>query len=509
MGTFNDIRARFEMAINEVAKWKESMQTAYNGFKQGGRWIEPKTGEIMRCEFDPEEPENDIADFLMLSGIKADDYSIEPANYSGKFDSWGVTFNKPISFYGKDIKPNVAYAVINAVDFSGKGPQIIGDKDLTPDKLGLPGTFQSQTALIDSAKASISRTITQPDYIEFCHKLIDAVATQKESFNDVSKIEGIKQEFIINYDLNEYADKIDAKSIKTIEKDFGEILGGIFMFSLIGEDGSGVTFPQESNLKLVDFFFDGLAISSKAGKGAKASSSGYVAAIESAIKQANWQPTVEELDVLDKLLRPLVAKPSEPDNSIFLKGSRSSGTFSNSVRLFNAHLDSKSAWSYWIDETRMPAGNLNRDAIVQSFIDLKENGKLNKTISNFTRMTNIKSSGGKNGKLVNALIKARNEKQSVQALNDILDQGLYDILIGLILYGASKELQVVINNQYGDALTSIINKSTTVKQLYLDFKIKKDQIKFTIKAMENSNFKLGTLNGIDSWKTKAISIYMA
>ena len=89
---------------------------------------------------------------------------------------------------------------------------------------------------------------------------------------------------MIDYNLSEYVGKIDPKSIKTIQKDFGEVLGWIFMFNLIGKTGSGLKFPTESNLELVDFFFNGLQISSKAGKGAKASAGGYITAIENSMK---------------------------------------------------------------------------------------------------------------------------------------------------------------------------------------------------------------------------------
>lgn len=509
MSTYQDIRTRFQIALNEkLAAWKQDMQTTYLTFKPNGRWVEPKTGELIRAEFDNEDPEADIEKFLALAGINPAEYSIQTGNFSGKFDSWGIKFKTDKNFFGKSLKRGETWAIINAVDFSSGNPQVIGDKDLTPDKLGLPGSYSTQQAIINAATEALNSKINQPDYINFCNELIKASTQHPQEFKTVDEIEGIKADYFIKYDLSKFMELIDAKSIKAIEKDFGEVLGGIFMFSLIAETGSGLTFPKESNLEMVDFFFNGLAISSKAGKGARASSSGYIAAINRAKKDGKWIPTPEEDETIQKVLMPLSQSANEPKNTEFLKRSRSSSTFSNTIDLFNIHLSQNSAWSDWIQATGITSGNLNRDALIQSFITLKENNNLWKTLSAFLKKVNIKSSGGRLGKFTNQLIKARNEKQAQAALDQILNQGHYDILIGLILYGCSKELEQVVNKKYGDTLTSIINKSTQVKQLYLNFKIKKDQIQFSIKSMENAEFKLGTLNGIDSWGVKAITIYI-
>ncbi len=511
--TTNDIRGRFATALvlreSKLAAWKQDMSTTYSTFKSNGRWVEPKTGEIVRAEFNQDNPEEDIKKFLSLSGIAPEEYSIETGNFSGKFDSWGITLNTDKDFFGKTLKRGETWAVINAVDFSGGNAQIIGDKDLTPDKLGLAGNYATQQSIIKAAEEAIRSSIpTQPDYINFCTNLIEASTKYKTTFKTVDDIEGVKQDYIINHDLSAFVDLIDPKSVRAIEKDFGEVLGGIFMFSLVGEHGTGLTFPKESNLEMVDFFFNGLAVSSKAGKGAKASASGYIAAINRTMKDAKWVPTPEESETIEKVLKPLSEPANEPKNTEFLSRSRSSSTFSNTVNLFNIHLGSNSSWSYWLKSTGMSAGNLNRDAIIKSFITLKENGNLQKTLSKFLSMVGISSSGGKLGSFVNALIKAKDEAQATSALDNILENQHYDILIGLILYGSSKELQKVVNAKYKDSLTSIINKSTSVKQLYLNFKVKSNEIRFGVKSMENSEFVIGSLNGIDSWGIKSITIYI-
>jgi hypothetical protein len=503
----------FVLELNESAKlsrWVELQKAAFETYKPNARWISPKTGEILRAEIDSSNPEEDITNFLSFCGINKSDFTISSGNYSGKFDSWEIKFKTKQDFFGKTLDAGSSFGIVNSIDTSKGVKQVIGDKDLTPDKLGLAGDYPKQSIIIDKSKTAIKQSINDITYQNFCLALVDSVSSYKPVFTTVDDVEGVNQDFSISYDFSEYLAKIDPKSIKTIEKDFGEILGGIFMFNLIKETGTGLTFPTASNLELVDFFFNGLAVSSKAGKGAKASASGYINAINRSMKIANWVPTSEENLVIDKLLKPLSDVAKERNNDKFLKRSRSSSTFSNSVNLFNLHLnEGNTGWHYFLSESGLNGNSINRDDIVQSFIDFKTKNSLHKFLSTFTKLTNLNTSDrGKSAALLIPFMNSKNEKQAHDALDKILSAENYDLLIGLILYGCSKQLQTVVNTNYSHVLTSIINKSLSVKQLYLDTKINKNLILFSMRAMENSNFELGTLNGIESWGIKSITISM-
>ena len=512
MSTFNDIRTRFQVALNEASKlsaWKKDMHVAYQTFNPNGRWVEPKNTEIVRAEFDIENEEEDIEKFLSIAGINPNDYDLVTGNYSGTFNSWGVKMKKDYDFFGKKLESGKEYAIINALDFSGGSVKVIGDKDLTPDKLDLSGSYKSKESIISSATSAIERNVTNPDYQNFCIDLIKAVSEYEKIYDTVDDVHGSNEDFSITTDLSKYRELIDAKSIKAIEKDFGEILGGIFMFNIIADPGSGLSFPSESNLALVDFFFNGLAVSSKAGKGAKASASGYISAINNSMKASNTSLSVKESEAIEKVLKPLEQAPNEPKNTTYLNRSRGSSTFSNTIDLFNIHLKGGSSWNFWTKSTKLNRGNINRDAIIQSFVDLKESNNLHKTLSKFVSMTDLNvGSSGKLNYLIIPLIKSKNEKDAQIALDKILEEKEYDILIGIVLYACSKELQKVINQNYSETITSIINKSLSVKQLYLDMKIKSNLIKFSIRSMETGKFLIGTLNGIDTWGMKALPIYM-
>jgi hypothetical protein len=439
------------------------------------------------------------------------DYTISTGNYSGKFDSYELKFNKEQDFFGKKLAKGDKYGIVNAVDTSKSGVvQVIGDKDLTPDKLGLAGDYPKQAIIIDKAKSAIKSKVSNQIYQDFCLELVDAVSNYTPAFNSVDDVEGINKDFSITHDFSKYIAAIDPKSINTIQKDFGEVLGGIFMFGLIKETGTGLSFPKESNLELVDFFFNGLAVSSKAGHGAKASATGYINAINRSMNIANWVPTAEENEAITNVLKPLSTEAKERANTKFLTRSRSSSTFSNTVNLFNIHLRNtkNSAWNLFLSATGLSSDNINRDDIIQAFIDLKDKGQLYKFLHGFISSTSLSSTGGKAGKFLLPFINSRNEKQASDALDAILEAQEYDLLVGIILYGCSKQLQTAINDKYSSTITSIINKSLSVKQLYLDAKIGKGLIKFGMRAMENSDFMIGTLNGIDSWSSRAISISM-
>ena len=92
MSTYNDIRVKFENAIkvneSKLTVWQQGMKDVYSVIKPKGRWITPKSGEILRAEIDPNDSEGAIEEFLTACNIQPNDYSITSGTWSGKFDSW-------------------------------------------------------------------------------------------------------------------------------------------------------------------------------------------------------------------------------------------------------------------------------------------------------------------------------------------------------------------------------------------------------------------------------------
>ena len=503
------------LELNEEAKWVQSLRAAYYSFSGSESYfVEPKTKkgvqELIRADFALGEfnaEEDNIIKFISMQGIDESQYSIRAATeHSGSFPSFYVKFNQQIEWFGKAIDISKEYAFVSAIKTKGDKLRVIADKMTTPDSMKLTGNWLTQKSIIDAANTSIKSNISEIDYQNFMIELVELCSNAKSEYTSVDDLEGVKSTHIINGDLDKWVDLIDPGSVQSIQKDFGEVLGGIFMFSLLREKGEGLTFPEASNLELIDFFFNGLAISSKAGKGAKASSTGYIKAIERSMKIGEWTPSEDEQKVIDDILKPLSIERKEPKNTQWLTKSRSSSTFTSIIDLFESFLlgTGENGWSYFRTFCTDPINSINRDTIVNVFIEQKEKNSL----LNFVKGLQKAAPFNTTKKELLALIKAKNEKQAQSALDVIIKNKSFDLLIGSILYTSSKQLQEVINSEYLETLTSLINKSLSVKQLYLDLKLKKDSIEFNIRAMENSQFEFGTLNSVEKWSNNKITISM-
>lgn len=526
MSTVGDIRARFEAAMNRAINennspmWVQNSSTAYYNVypeSNGGRFINPKKSEIIRAYFGSENIEEEIIKFLELNGIKSEYYNgnLIPANKSGSFDSWELTLNIDVQWFGKAIKAGETWYVINAKKTSSSGViAVIGDKDTAPKTLGLTDIlFSNKDNVVQLTKEAINARIYDENYATFMRELVDAISNYKPSvlFDDILGLAIVDSSYDIPYDFSKWGDTIDKVSIANISKDFGEVLGGILTFNLIKRVDSGLIFPAASNEAVVDFKFDNLNISSKSGKGGKASASGFLQKVKDAQESEKWILSPAE-DILEKtFINVLLAKQSEPKNSIYYRGS-GSGTYSNTVELFNLHLDRNSAWNYWTSESGMSANNSNRDSLVKSFVDLRDMGKLHKTLSGYAK--NIGGFGSLGGnttaaKFTASLINAKNETQASDVLDAILkdkNKNSYDAIIGLIMYGCSKQLVNVLNDKFGDTLTGMINKAVGAKQLYLNTNIKNNNMNFQMKSMKTGKFKIEELNGVNSWDQRGLAI---
>lgn len=526
--SFYSTNSDFKIAINRVINeklevWKQTMKDAYfNMYPEGsgGRWINPSgTGEIIRAYFIGDDTEAEIEKFLEINGIKSKYYGgyLKTSNASGSFDSWEITMNTDSNWFGKKLMSGETYYIINARKVSSSGVvAVIGDKDTTPDSLKLTDIlFPTQDSVVASSKEAVSIKVSNTKYMEFIHSLIDSVKAYKvaKRYDDILELAKSDSVYEIPFNFNQWED-IDKISIASIAKDFGEVLGGIFTFNLLNQIDTGLIFPAASNNALIDFKFDNLSISSKAGKkGGAASASGFLNIIDRAKTLEKWTLSEEESQ-FEKVFSDIVlAKQTEPLNKTYYSG-RGSGTYSNTVKLFNLHLDRNSGWHYWISQSGMTANDSNRDMLFKSFLDLRERGILHKTLNTYSKkIGGFGSLGEKTGraKITKEIMSAKNEADASKVLDEVLknsDKDSYDAIIGIILYGSSKELTNFLNNNFGDVLTSLINKAISAKQLYLNTYIKKNKISFEMKSMKTANFKIKELNGVGSWDQRGLAIEM-
>jgi hypothetical protein len=523
----------FEEKKSKPTGWHVKLREAYLSLFGANQYFIDPSGkkEIMRADFilgKIGESEDNLINFLSTAAkLREDQYEIEEVGVggagSGSFPGFIVKFKENIDWFGKALNANEEYYIVNAkktVNLGGEATSaLIGDKQTTPSALGLNGYWPNKDSIIVAAKTEVNSRIANADCQRFMNSLIDLVAKWKGNVTNAKETMKFKEEkYKINIDLKEYIDLIDSVSINNIQKDFGEVLGGIFMFSLVKGFVRGLEFPIESNTELVDFYFDGISISSKAGsRGAKASVTGYKNAIEKQWKESNYTPTPIEQEVKD-FLDILTEDAKEPKNTEYLKSAGSSSIFSGSINLFDRFLSSgKNRWTYFRNYCSDPVNTINRDTIIKVFVDQRNNndGSFHEFIQGIVSAgykgadKEKEKEKGRDAILTEKLLKSRNDEDAKEWFDVIMkeDRG-GRILVGLIVYYCSADLKQLLNAKYGKTLSEMINKAVKVNQLMLSIKIKTDYLIFTIKPMSYNEFELGTLNGIATWGTKKMTISM-
>ena len=164
----------------------------------------------------------------------------------------------------------------------------------------------------------------------------------------------------------------------------------------------------------------------------------------------------------------------------------------------------------------MPTQNIGRDDIIHSFVQLKEAGKLHKTLNTFSKMVgglkgNSSEKSSAAAKMTSKFLSAKNEEEAGVILDEILkidNPAYYNVLVGIVLYGSTKELIPSLNKEFAETMSGLINMAFSAKQLYLQMNIKKGSLLFTMKSMKTESFEIKGLNGVDSWITKGLGIAM-
>ena len=164
----------------------------------------------------------------------------------------------------------------------------------------------------------------------------------------------------------------------------------------------------------------------------------------------------------------------------------------------------------------MPTQNIGRDDIIHSFVELKKAGKLHTTLNSFSKMVGgLKPTSREKpsaaAKMTAKFLATGNEKEAVKVLDEILKidkAAIYHVLVGTVIYGSTKELVPLLNEEFGETMSGLINMAFSAKQLYLQMNIKKGSLIFTMKSMKTSKFEIKGLNGVDSWITKGLGIAM-
>jgi len=336
---------------------------------------------------------------------------------------------------------------------------ILTGKELSPSSLKMKMDFDyDKMTLIKDVKKKIEKYSNNPGLFEALNKLIDLAANVKPTnwFTSPELIDNFEESIEIPKDVLSVLNTLDKSDINTIGKDFGEILGALFIMN-VSKYEKGIKFPK-GNQALVDFLFDGYGISSKYKKGAAATLTAVAKQINT--KLNNLSDTEKQLN---KFLNYLVS------------------------RKYNVS-----------DSYLQIAKDLNSPGIIKlgEILDKKYTNITKNDIND--RINLAKDNNEDVLELFKDVFSLIGRSPSKINWNKIRKGREYGIIMSPLSYHVVDLLNGDIgNDKYLDALNSIIKK-VEVKQLYLDFifNVSKGVMKFNLKTFkaDDSKFKFNATN---------------
>jgi hypothetical protein len=390
-------------------------------------------------------------------------------------------------------------------------------KELTPVGLKIErGPHTSKSSLIEIIKGSLGY-ITDELHKNFMLKLLDVCGNPEKYGFKVDKkdsIDNVLGEYTINCELDDFEKIKDLGNFGNIQNDFGELLGSVFVFNLLKPEaiGAGVMYPGP-NEKLLDFSFNGKDISSKGGKGAAATITEYIKRIEDKEKTGEWLLTPEQIDVKDRILKPLSLGEDSKENKPFKwfgKSSKGSSIFSSTIILFNRI--NLNGWATFKNEFGIRnSDDINRDDIIDAYDRLGRKGMIFHALGNYRKT--VKFDPESDNEYFLGIINAKNRKESKKSWEDLIGlpeenpkrQAAMTLLIGAALYPCSNEVTDYVYREkakngetYMKIINDMINHAVSVNQLNLTIDIKRDSINFGMYASEKSTYKMQGLNNFGS-----------
>lgn len=490
--TYGDIRLRFESAMryiaekNSISNVRDFFASTYNSYvKQinySGSLIKPSTGEVLRADLGL-DGESMLSKMLIDAGLQPGSFDVstlgkgERGSKSGTFDTVQLDITKDQIVGGANFLKGDTFYIVNRVSFKNGQKGVIGKKDLTPDKLGITkNDYTTIDTLISYTNNSIQNLSIPDNYKMFLFQMMDEIRDANISKYDTltEMIESNQNSFDVNFTENlvlKY--QIDPISLANISNDFGEILGGIFLFNSVSNSGTGVSYPKSSNAAMVDFIFDDWKISSKAGKkGGVPTLTALASEILYQYKTGTLLPSEEEQSVINNLLEVI----KNPGHYFKEAGSkRESSIFSTYMALANTFLlGNNGGYDYFLKESGIQWNNIGRESINAAMDKAYEDDTLWDLLSQYFKLTNTYPSG---------------YASKSAAMKSYKNDSDNEDRFGIIFYPLMKEVIEELNYKYDDAISTLINKVSTIQQLYLIVNPKSSTVNFKIKSFDTANFK--------------------
>jgi len=387
---------------------------------------------------------------------------------SGSYPTIKVTVTKPTQNFKKG-------DFVLIVNQTGQENKTVTFKALTPVKLGIAGDYKDLNSLVQATTRAVQKDKNLGKILTGL--VTDTANNTPASKSGLSKLRSGKTNVPLSKQTTQALGSISKEDKNTIGKDFGEVLGGIFLGKMVGIKKS-LNFPK-GNEPLVDFYIDGYKISSKYEKGATASLTDLLKAIKPDQIKGD-----KDQYALYKALLPMMSETS-PNAfirvaSAFPKDMPAIQTLASIIGV-----DSKSLTSQDINDyiKKLFAKTNAKTAKQKNEVFFKKFGKL---------FAEMKRNPGKAGGVEWDTMKKKTG-----------DNGYYGAITSPLSYYVADQMNT--KPKFVQALKEIISK-TGVKQMYLTFDLKEGgSMGFDIRSFNDPNAKfkfdipsLSTLNPTSS-----------
>ena len=452
----------------------------YKQFTSNPDFVKPNNErkEVLRATLGNNNGEAERMIVAMLKGLKIVDSSykidqIAPGTFipeigrpvSGDYTTYKITLLQQVELLGDKMQSGDFIFITNKSKQGKTGEiGIVGKKLLTPDRLGVTkGVYNSVASFQSLILNSIEGLPIPENYKEFLTVLVNTVAESKtKQFDSIEEF--IASGESVKFKLPERAlEGIDQISLNNIMNDFGELLDALMLLNITGGNNAALSFPQISNAKMVDFYFNGWSISSKAGaKGGTPTGDTIMQEIYSKIRAGEIIVTTSAEQDFYKLADVWVN---------YTKLSRSS-IYSRVFSICQLNQANDSGFSYLKETTGLEFTKMTEDAVVSWFDELYEKDieEFKLVLSNLWTKCNMSWT---KGMLNNYTEKYKNLFKRV----------------GVVMYPLCVEATHFLNQNYTEELTKFTQLITNILQLYINLDKNNNEISFNFKKFKQSKFK--------------------
>ena len=382
-------------------------------FTSGGRG-----GYQVRFGLDKDESEYDnIFSKLYLKVKPYDKQSL-----SGTFKTYVVAAKKDIG----DIKKGTSILWVNNSPSQGNVKGTFSGKELSPDGLGLAGLTLKTSQIIEKVKRELSK--------KYDKKTTEQLVLLMKLSNTKSNVIDIPE----NLEFGE-------KDLRTITKDFGEILSAIWAQKAI--NFKNTTFPSKSNEPLLDFY--GLKLNVDYPVSVKTKGKGGEVTIQNIIDTLKNKSRVKSDSIENE--------PAGPIFKIVRENSVKEGILKLHQYLNTPAIKSLSA------VTKTPVKSLTVK-FIENWVENKSNEKLVKILKPFWKLT-VRT------KMTDRTLKGTDKLRFI-----------------LAPLGESIVHYLNENKQITDSFNSITRK---VSLAQIDVMVKKNKIEFNSRRFKEAKFQFG------------------